>query len=232
MKGRWKWVLLAIGVLLISATCGFGFQAKIARSDFEIAADALEHRDWERFVAVLPEPTSPNRPPKSAILKFMKTYADPILRDSEYVFHRRSVASKYVPIPDDVATYDRVDNARGSTFATLRFGDQLAYFTLPFSKTNYYVYQGKSTHFAFLQVFRQVAGIRGIEWVTEDHKIPFAQFVRHEEKALDAMGIKPNHLYSSEKTWASFADAVEKRNREWASRSPAGTVPRTNRSGN
>ena len=208
MKGRWKWVLLAIGILLISATCGFGYETKRTRSQFEEAEDAFSHRDWDRMVQALPDRSGPFDAPKPVMDKFLNTYITPLLEKRHPDLKKQSSPSTVVPIPNEEMFYEWRKGERHISVIRLSYVDQLSTFTLPFSSSRYYMFQGKQIRFTFWLAFYRACYAEfppASRWLTRQSIIAF---IRKERTNLDAMGMKPSYLVSTAKTWDEYIKSM------------------------
>ncbi len=210
MKGRWKWVFLILGVLLISATCGFGYQAKLTRTQFEEAADALEHRDWDRLAANLPPPRGQYAPSNATIAKFLNAYMSGPERGADWQFKHETVKSEVVPIPNETVEFTRQGLTRRVIVMSLTYTDDMAWFSIPMSTKQYGIFQGKRIRFYFPVVFFRAAYLAYPPRTQNGRWQSMLKFVRKEKANLDAMGLKPAHIYSPAKTWDEYLSAMEK----------------------
>ena len=212
MKPRWKWVWLFIGMLLISATCGFGFEAKQSRTQFEEAKDAFQRRDWDRVAANLSD--SENAPSAKAFSEFMKTYVDPVLETGIYQFNAKESASRMVPIKNETDSYVLKVGGR-RPLAMLQYLDDAIWFDVPFSKQKYGMFKGKRVTMPFALTFVRISRTLypstdgGSSWKS----IP--AFARGEKGRLVAMGLTPKCLMSRANAGIDFATEYEARIQKW-----------------
>lgn len=212
MKGRGKWIVLSVGVILISATCGFGYQAKATLTQYEEAKAAFLVRDWDRVVNNLSDTSNVTVPPKKSLAQFIKQYIDPAIDDKGFKVASRQWNSSMVPIPDEEMTYQRVlDTGRKSQLIRLSYSDKVAWFDVPLAKKRYGIFQGKKIGISFFPLFFKAAALK--------HPVPrgksafssYQAFVKEEKETLRRMGILPIHVRSSAKTWEEYEKELKSR---------------------
>lgn len=211
MKGRWKWVFLSIGVLLISATCGFGYQAKITRSQFEEAKDAFAKKDWDRVIDNLSSQRDIHVPPKESLRQFVHRYVEPILKDDKFTLVTRHWNSSMVPIPNEEMAYQVSAYNRPFPFIRLVYSDDVLWFDVPVAGRMYGVFQGKQVTLSFYLTFFRVAFDRYPPPQREDRWKSIVAFVKEEKEELTKMGLSPKNLYSKAKTWDEYVKLYEER---------------------
>jgi hypothetical protein len=210
-RQKWKWILLSVGVLLISATCGFGYEAKRTRTQFEEAKDAFEKRDWYRVVSNVSEGGNQRRPSQQAIVSFMHTYIDPMLETGKFKLKSRTWNSNLVPIKDEIVTYEAPGVVRGE-ICELLYTDKISWMGIPFSKSSLSIFNGKQVVLPFVPMFLRVARAR---YPQKDQLVTWKsvlEFVRAERSKLTTIGIMPSIFYSKEKTWNDFLKGLEAKN--------------------
>ena len=212
MKGRWKWVWLFIGVLLISGTCGFGFEAKRWRTQFKEAKDAFQKRDWDRVADNLSD--SDNAPSKKAFAGFMKEYVDPIIENSDYEFQSRETKSTMVPIKNETDSFV-LKEGNPRPVAMLEYWDDAIWFDVPFSKQRYGIFKGKRVFMPFSMTFLRICRLMYPQADRPSSWKSVIAFVKAEQGKLTAMGLSPKSLYSQKKTWNEFADEYQERVEKW-----------------
>lgn len=205
MKGRWKWVFLVLGVLLISATCGFGYEQKQKRSQFEEAEDALRNSDWDRLALTMSQSNSRHTPSQNSIASFLRTYVDPIVTAKKPAFETRQWASSMVPIPNEEAalTLKRSDG-RKYKFLQVSYTDDVLWIPLPVHGRQLGIFQGKRVSVSFFMAFFRVAYELYPPARKEERFRSAVKFVRQEKERLKGMGISPQNIYSPCKTWEEF----------------------------
>ncbi|MBS1727950.1 MAG: hypothetical protein JST51_14630 [Armatimonadetes bacterium] len=203
MKGRWKWVFLSIGVLLISATCGFGYEQQATRSQYEVAKDAFKHRDWDRLVENLTYKNYPRSPSKPALAQFLRTYVEPVLDRREFDLVSRKWESSMVPIPNEEVAYQPTWGRRRFNFLQLDYTDDVAWFQMPVEGRRFGIFQGKQVVLSFYVTFYRVAYAE-YPPMRSDVTSSVLRFVEDQKDRLTQMGITPYHLYSPAKTWDEY----------------------------
>lgn len=201
MKRRFRWIWLFIGVLVIGATCGFGYEAKAARTEFEEARDAFAKKDWENVVSRL-TPTY-NNPPPEIFAAFLRTYYDPVISDGSHSFEHRTRKSTYIFIDNE----DVFFGPRGPGWPppiTLRYSDSVAWFSIPFSKQRFGIFQSKKISMNFFMCLAKIAWDRYPQDSPREWFTAISMFVNAEKAKLMEIGITPKHLGSSKKTWEEF----------------------------
>ncbi len=205
MKGRWKWAFLVLGVLLISATCGFGYEQKRARTQYEEAEDALKTYDWDRFAETMSESPSRHMPSRGAILAFLQTYVKPLVQKKPPIFEKRQWSSTMVPIPNEEASlvFRRLDG-RKYKFLQVTYTDDVLWIPLPIHGRQLGIFQGKRISASFFLTFYRVAYELFPPLKKEERFRSALQFVQQEKEHLKAMGLSPQNIYSPCKTWEEF----------------------------
>jgi hypothetical protein len=212
-RRRFNWIWLVLGVLVISATCGFGYEARQTRTRFERAKDAFAVRDWDRVVECLSETSSPGRPSPKAFTSFLRTYVDPELASGKYELKHREVKSSMVPIQDETVTY-QMSKGPPTAIISLRYVDDAVWFNVPFSSKRVGVFRGKLINLSFMSVFYRIAWTSYPQNDRRDIWKSVLAFVNSEKERLTEMGITPSNLYSQEKTWEEFSKEYEARIRK------------------
>lgn len=211
MKGRWKWIFLCLGVLLISATCGFGYQARVTRSQFEEAKDAFAKKDWDRVVDNLSDSRDRHVPKKKVLREFVHHYVEPILKDPKFALASRQWNSTMVPIKNEEMAYQTEGTNRPFPFIRLVYSDDVLWFDLPIAGRTYGVFQGKQVTLSFYLTFFRVAFDRYPPIRREERWRSIVAFVKDEKQRLIDMGVTPGHLYSKAKTWDDYIKLYEDR---------------------
>ncbi|MEI8283270.1 MAG: hypothetical protein WCG75_12755 [Armatimonadota bacterium] len=200
-RRRWNWVWLFLGVIVISASCGFGYEVERARTEFEVAKDAFAKRDWDQVVASLSEEQF--NPPSTKYVAFLHSYLDPILDSGTAKLHEEKISSTYVPLENEYVTYRSTD-LRDRPLATLSYRDKVAWVTVPFVNQRFWIYKGKQTGMRFVSVFFRVAAVRYPHADRADRWKSVIEFVQHERRHLDDLGISPHDVHPLAKTWEDF----------------------------
>lgn len=200
-RRKFNWLWLVVGVLIISATCGFGYEARQTRTRFERAKDAFAVRDWDQVVDCLSEEQF--NPPSKKYVAFLQRYLDPVLDSSKAELHFEKLPSPYIPIENEFLSY-RTPDLHGRPLAFLSFRDKVVWVRVPFFKQSFGIFKGKVTGMRFVSVFYRVAAIRHphadrrVQWKS------VIEFVQNERHRLDELGITPTELNSPSKTWGEF----------------------------
>ena len=202
-----------IGVLVISATCGFGYEAKHTRTRFEEAKDAFAKRDWERVISNLSDTSNPGRPDPKAFVAFLRTYVDPELATGRYELKSREANSSMVPIKDEYVSYQSSEGI-GSSILSLRYVDDAIWFDIPFSPKRVGVFRGKLINLSFFSAFYRIALANYPQKNRRDNWKSVLAFINAEKERLNQMGISPKNLLSQEKTWEEFSKVYEARIRK------------------
>jgi hypothetical protein len=200
-RKRWNWVWLFLGVILISASCGFGYGLKQARTEFEVAKDAFAKKDWEQVFANLSE--SQYNPPTKKYAAFLHCYLDPLLDSGQVKLQFEKIPSGYVPLENEFLSYRSIE-AHSRPLAMLTYRDRLEWVTVPFVKQRLWFFKGKQTGMLFVRDFYGVAAFRYPHPEKRDRWKSVIEFVQHERKQLDALGITPSDINSLTKTWDDF----------------------------
>jgi hypothetical protein len=214
MKGRFKWVWLFIGVVVISASCGFGYEAKRARTQFEEARDAFSKRDWDRVAANLSDPSNPNAPSEKALASFLRIYLDPELATGKYELKAHEYDSALVPVKNMTVSYEPIDGL-SRPVASLQYYDDAVWFDIPFSKKKWGIFRGKRIAVPFYVVFFRIAHDRFPQTERQSGWKSVIQFARAEGDRMSAIGITPKNLFSNAKTWEDYATEREGFAKKW-----------------
>jgi hypothetical protein len=205
MNGRGKWIVLGVGVIVISATCGFGYQAKATLTQYEEAKAAFLIRDWDRVVDNLSDTSNLAVPPKKSLGAFIKRYIDPAIDEKRFKVASRQWNSSMVPIPDEEMTYQRaLASGRKSQLIRLSYSDKIAWFDVPLAKKRYGVFQGKKIAISFYPLFFRAAVLKHPVTKGKGAISCYLAFVKEEKEMLSRMGILPIHVRSSAKTWEEY----------------------------
>jgi hypothetical protein len=208
-RRRFKWIWLFLGVLLISATCGFGYEAKATRTRFEEAKDAFGKQDWERVVENLSDTTDPGRPNPKAFAAFLHAYLDPELAKGKYKLLNHESNSSLVPIKNEWIGYLENESPRTS-IAVLRYVDDAMWFSIPFSPQKVSVFRGKLVNMSFASCFYRICAARRPLEKRRPNWRAILQFVGSEKENLVKIGISPKNLYSSKETWDEYMAEYQK----------------------
>ncbi len=200
-RRRWNWIWLFLGVIVISASCGFGYELKRARTEFELAKDAFAKKDWDQVIANLSE--EQYNPPSTKYVAFLHKYLDPILASGEIKLHFEKTPSPYVPLENEYVSY-RSSEIHARPLAMLSYRDRLAWVTVPFVKQRIWFFKGKQSGMLFIRDFYGVAAFRYPHTERRDRWKSVVEFVQHESRQLDDLGITPHDLNSLAKTWEDF----------------------------
>ena len=216
MKGRFKWVWLFAGVVVICASCGFGYEAKQTRTQFEEARVAFENRDWDRVAANLSDSSNPNAPSPRAMAAFLRTFLDPDLASGKYQLTTHEYDSAMVPIKNMTVSYEPIDGG-SRPVATLLYTDDAVWFDIPFSKKRWGIFRGKRISVPFFVMFSRICHDRFPQAERRDNWKSSVQFARAEGDHLTAIGITPRNLFSNAKTWDEYATEREESVKKWLS---------------
>ena len=214
MKGHFKHVWLFIGVVVISASCGFGYEAKRSRSQFKEAVDAFSKRDWDRVAANLSDPTSKYAPSQKALATFLKTYLDPELATGKYELVSQETNSTMVPVKNMVVSYQPT-GIPSRPVAMLQYYDDAIWFDIPFSNRKWGIFKGKIISIPFYMMFMRICRDRYPQADRRDNWKSVLDFVGAEKSNLTEMGITPTNLYSQSKSWDDYSTEYEARIRKW-----------------
>lgn len=213
-RRRFKWFWLFLGVILISATCGFGYEAKQTRTQFEEAKDAFRQRDWKRVVANLSETNNTYAPAKEAYVQFLNAYVEPELLTEKYALKVEEVKSSMVPINNEIVSYAPKDQ-KGRSLIELIYFDRAIWFNIPFSKKRFGVFKRKEVSISFNSTFYRICRKRYPHLRGPDSYRSVLMFVNSEKSKLDAMGITPKNLYSEKHTWDEYIIEYEAKTKQW-----------------
>ena len=206
MKKGFRWVWLFIGVIAISASCGFGYEAKVTRNKFEEAKDAFRNQDWDRVTDNL-TPSFRNPSPK-VYASFLRTYLDPELLLGKHPFEHRAWKSSFIFVDnEDVFFGPRTSNWPPPV--TLRYSDQVAWFSLPISKQRYGIFQNKRISMNFFACLAKISWDRYPQNSQRDQWKAILAFINAEKVRLTEIGIAPKHLGSNKKSWEEFSKEFE-----------------------
>jgi hypothetical protein len=200
-RRRFNWIWLCLGVLVISATCGFGFEARRTRTQFEEAKDAFGKRDWDKVVANLSEEQF--NPPAKTYIAFLQRYLDPALDSTKAKLHFEKLPSRYIPIENEFLSY-RTPELHDRPLAFLSFRDKVVRVRVPFFNQSFGIFKGKVTGMRFVVIFYRVAAIRHPHTDRRDQWKSVIEFVQRERHRLEELGITPTELNSPSKNWGEF----------------------------
>ena len=206
MKRHFRWVWLFVGVLVISATCGFGYESKRTRTQFEEAKDAFSKQDWDRVTDNL-SPSLSNPSPK-VYASILRTYLDPELSSGKHTFEHRARKSSFIVIDNE----DVFFGPRTSSWPppiTLRYSDQVAWFSVPFTKQRFGIFQNKRISMNFFMCLAKISSDRYPQNSPREQWKAILAFIKDEKTRLTEIGITPKHLGSNKKSWEEFSKEFE-----------------------
>lgn len=204
MKRRgFKWIWLFLGVLLISATCGFGYEARHTLTRYEAAKQAFAKQDWEAVIENLSDTTDNGRAEPKAFAAFLHKYVDPELATGEYKQTTRSTNSLLVPIKNEFIGYQKTEPPR-PPLLSLRYVDDAVWFNVPFTPRKVGMFRGKLVNMSFASCFYRVCVAQFPQVSRRNNWKSVVAFVKSEKGAMTEMGLSPKNLYSKAKSWDDF----------------------------
>lgn len=212
-RRKFQWIWLFLGAILISGTCGFGYEAKRTRSQFEEAKDAFSRNDWEKVIDHLTPTPDIGRPSPKAFAAFLHRYVDPELASHEYKIESVETKSSLVPINNEYIGY-REEGAR-QPLVMLRYVDDSVWFDIPFSTRKMGIFRGKLINMSFVSTFARVCRSSYPQTDRANSWKSVRKFVEAEKHHLDDMGITPANLYSRATTWDDYVNDYEDRVKKW-----------------